>query len=179
MLVFTVVISVILAILLLSLWLSPVYAQTNTDGLKIKDIKQIKAGVSQYHVTIQYCKVDTKPQPVGVVVNSVIGKNIVAIDQNTKSGTCSPYVAKINAEKISNITVKPFYDNEVDDLAKQFEKRLQDLEEKRVKSYQQLRAEKSSLDADPKKIENIGKNIKKLDQSITNSKESIRILRTL
>ena len=172
-------ISVVLAILLISLWLSPVYAITNTNELTIKDIKQTKAGVSQYLVTIQYCKVDTKPQPVGIVVNSVIGKNIIAIDQNAKTGTCSPYVGKINAEKISNITVQPFYSNDVDDLAKQFEKRLADLEEKRVKAHQQLRAEQSSFDPNPKKIEHIGKDIIKLDQTIANSKESIRILRTL
>ena len=172
-------ISVILAILLISLWLSPAYAITNTNELAIKNIKQTKAGVSEYFVTIQYCKVDTKPQPVGIVVNSVIGKNVIAIDPSSKSGKCSPYVAKINAEKTSNITTKLFYEHEVDDLAKQFEQRLADLEEKRVKSHQQLRAEKSSLDADLNKIENIEKNIKKLDQSIANSKESIRILRTL
>lgn len=172
-------VSVILAILLLSLWFSPVYAQTNTNELTIKNIKQTKLGVSEYYVTIQYCKVDNKPQPVGIVVNSVIGKNVIAIDTTSKAGKCSPYVAKINAEKTSNITAKLFYEHEVDDLAKQFEKRLADLEEKRVKSHQQLRAEKSSLDANLDKIENIGKNIKKLDQSIANSKESIRILRTL
>ena len=53
MLYYSVAISVILALILLSLWLSPVYAVSNTNDVTIKEIKQTKAGVSQgLHVPI-------------------------------------------------------------------------------------------------------------------------------
>ncbi len=176
---YSVAISIILAIILLSLWLSPVYAQSNANEIKIKEIKQIKAGVSQYQVELTYCNMDSKPKPIGAIVVSGIGKNIVALDPNSKIGTCSQYVTKINAEKTSSIVAMPFTADSVDDLAKQFEKRLAELQNKKIKALQELRTEKSSMEPNPKKIEHLGKDITKLDQSIENSKQSIRILRTL
>lgn len=179
MLYYSVAISVILAIILLSLWLSPVYAATNANEVSIKEIKQIKAGVSQYHVVLNYCFETKLNQPIGVVVSSGIGKNIVALDTSSKIGTCSPYVTKINAEKTSNIVATLFGSDKVNDLTKEFESRLTLLQEKKIQAYQKLQIEESLDRPNHKKIEHLEKDIIKLDQSIQNSKASIRILKTL
>ena len=179
MLYYSVAISVILALILLSLWLSPVYAVSNTNEVTIKEIKQTKAGVSQYHVVLNYCNVNKLNQPVGVIVSSGIGKNIVALDTSSKIGTCSPYVTKINAEKTSNIVATLFGSDQIVDLTKQFESRLALLQEKKIQAYQKLQIEESLESPNHKKIEHLEKDIMKLDQSIQNSKQSIRILKTL
>jgi hypothetical protein len=128
---------------------------------------------------LKYCKTNTESEFVGALVTSNVGQNIVALDPNSQNGQCQLYVTKINAEKTNTISVNLFGGNLIADLTKQFEKRISELVEKKVKAYQELRAEQSLDDQDQKKIERISKSITKLDQSLQNSKVSLHTLRTL
>lgn len=168
-----------LAIILLTLlWYNYAYA-INSEELTITNKQQMKVGQSQYIVTLQYCNIDSKSTPVGAIVSSNIGKNIVALDSNIDFGECQSYYTKINAEKAEAIVAKLFDEDSIDDLAMQFENRLSDFESKKVNALQALRMEKASSEPNYKKIERLEKNIIIIEQSIKNSKSSIHTLRSL
>lgn len=178
LLIFSVIISLVLAIILLSLWLNPVFAE-KADEVTINEIRPIKVGNSQYQVSLKYCNYNPEKHPLGAIISSQIGKNIVVLDPDIKEEDCQLYTTRLNAERPSAIGVRLFDASHVDGLISDFEKRLGNLESKRVTAYQDLRVEKALPDIDSKKIERITKNIMKLEQAIQNSKASLRILKTL
>ena len=171
---------IVFAIILFTLlWYNYAYAEINSGELTITNIQQMKVGQSQYFVTLQYCNIDSKSKPVGAIVSSNIGKNVVALDSSIEFGACQSYFTKLNAEKTSAIVAKLFDEDSVEDLAIQFEKRLSDFENKKVNALQDLRMEKASSEPNYNRIERLEKNIIIIEQAIQNSKISIHTLRAL
>lgn len=169
-----IIFAALFTILILIIYQSqPAYGQ---EEISIKEVQRVELGDSQYKAVIKYCKQNTQALPVGMLVSSDIGKAAIAVDKNLRKGDCQLYVTKINSSKPSFVKATLFEQNEVPDILQQFNQRLKNFEDKKINALKDLRIEKSSPEPDAKKIDRLEKNIMRFDQSIQNTKSSIRLL---
>ena len=172
-------IPLLVALLGISLFFSSshvAYAVSNSNDNSLKILQKTKFADSKYKVMFSVCN-NQSAKNEGVLISSNTEKVPVLINSNISKGECKTYGANILTTDPASIKISFFEKADIKKLAAELEKKISDLEAKRIKTYQELlRSERETSD---KKADTLKQEVKSLEDRITSAKINLKILRSI
>ena len=160
---------------------SGVVPPQTVDKISISNKRAYGVSENTYAFQFDYCAAVYNKNSLGIIVSSDTEKIPVPIDPNIQTGKCQQYGTQIRAFSDSSLEVSLFYEKDVEEWIKIFDKKKGNLEDDLVHYHQKLlRLEDSNLDEDnSEEIDQLKMRIKLLDHVIQSYKEGLNTFRAL
>ena len=151
------------------------------EKISISDKRVHEVSENVHVIQFKYCAAAYNEGALGTIVSSDTEKIPVPIDPNIQIDQCQHYGTQIRAFSDSSLKVSLFYEKDLEELIKIFDKKRANLADDLI-HYQQklLRLEDPNLDEDNlEEIDQLKKRIELVDHVIESYKEGLNTLRAL
>ena len=158
-------------------WMPP----ETIDKISISDKRTHEVSENVYAFQFEYCAAVYNEKALGIIISSDTEKTPIQIDSNIQRHQCQQYGAQIHALSDSSLGVSLFYEKDMPNLFKAFDKKKMNLEDELVRNQQKLmRLQDPNLNGDSsEEINTVKMQIEWISDVIQSCKDGLNTLRAL